>query len=134
MNKINIFCGQSANGKHECFCYIRFWPYRVEHKQMPSASSDHSYQINNVMINSLDVLSLINNSVSCSYNEECSGISSSEHVFWVVFYNTLGKISPIRFYSSRLSFMSWIPQYLYGEDINGTGWFFFSQCTSVCYI
>lgn len=74
---------------------------------MPSALGDNFYCINNIMINSQGVLSLINNSSSCSYNEECSGNSVTEHVFCGVYYNTLGKILPIRFYSSGLSFKSW---------------------------
>lgn len=118
-----------------CFCYIKIWPYSGERKQMPSASDDHSYYINNIMINSLSVFSLMNNSASCSYNEECSGNSSTEHVFWGVYCNTLGKILPIRFYFSRLSFMSWNLQYLFiwgRRKWNSLG--FFSQCTLLCFI
>lgn len=87
------------------------------------------------MINSLGVLSLMNNSASCGYNEECSGNSSTEHVFWGVYYNTPGKILSISFYFSGLSFMSWNLQYLFIWGRRKWNWLiFFSQCTLLCFI
>ena len=98
----------------------QFWPYSGECKQIrPSASG--MYCISNMTINSLGGLSLMNNSSSCRYNEECSRKLSTEHVVWGVYYNTLGKILPIRFYFSGLSFRSWnLQYYLYEEHRNGT--------------